>query len=87
MQLRGNYSLIKAKGYDVISVSADLDKETTEKTSNVFPWKEKICDYKGFEGVNFENYGIVGTPTIFVTDKEGTITGRYARLADMGIMK
>jgi hypothetical protein len=85
VQLRGNYSLIKAKGYEVISVAADLDKETFEKTSTVFPWKEKICDYKGFEGVNFENYGIVGTPTIFVTDKEGTIVGRYARLADMGI--
>jgi hypothetical protein len=87
VQLRGNYSLIKEKGYDIISVSADRDKETFEKTSTVFPWTEKICDYKGFDGINFKNYGIVGTPTIFVTDHEGTIDGRYARLADIEIMK
>jgi hypothetical protein len=87
VQLRGNYSLIKAKGYDIISVAADLDKETFEKTLHIFPWTEKMCDYKGFDGVNFKNYGIVGTPTIFITDHKGTIVGRYARLADMEMMK
>jgi thioredoxin-related protein len=86
VQLRGNYSLIKEKGYDIISVSADRDKETFEKTSNVFPWKEKMCDFQGFEGINFRNYGIVGTPTIFITDKDGTIIGRYARLVDTKIL-
>lgn len=66
----------------VITVSADTDKDTFEYTNAKLPWEDKLCDYKGFYGENFENYGIVGTPTFILVDDEGIVRGRYARLKD-----
>ncbi|MDR1561797.1 MAG: thioredoxin family protein [Dysgonamonadaceae bacterium] len=82
LRLHANYLLLHEKGLRVISVSADRDEETYRKNAAKLPWFDKYCDYKGFEGENFVNYNIPGTPVIFVTDKEGFITGRYARLED-----
>jgi len=82
LQLRGNYPVLQGKNIQVISVAADIDEASYKKVADTFPWQQKICDYKGFEGVNFRNYAVVGTPTIYVIDGNGTITGRYARLAD-----
>lgn len=64
----------------VITVSADTDKDTFEYINAKLPWKDKLCDFKGFYGENFENYGIVGTPTFILVDDEGIVRGRYARL-------
>jgi peroxiredoxin len=85
-QLIGNYPVLREKGYEIISIAADQDKETFEKTAAAFPWKEKLCDYKGFDGVNFKNFQIIGAPTMFVTDKEGKIVGRYSRLVDTKLL-
>ncbi|MCL1938826.1 MAG: thioredoxin family protein [Candidatus Azobacteroides sp.] len=87
MQIIGNYSIIKKKGYDVISVSADKDSTVFETHAQKFPWKEKICDLEGFDGVNFKNYFVFGTPTILIIDKEGKIEGRYSRLADTNLIR
>ncbi|PWB21858.1 peroxiredoxin family protein [Flavobacterium sp. HTF] len=84
-QLIGNYQIIKEKGYEVISVAADITNEAGEH-SHDFPWAEQLCDYKGFAGPNFQNYGIIGTPMFFVIDNKGKITGRFARLVDTGIL-
>ena len=81
-QLKGNYSIMQERNIRVISVSADTDEAVYKKNADTFPWQQKICDYKGFDGVNFRNFAVVGTPTIYVIDGTGTITGRYARLAD-----
>ncbi|MDL2243287.1 thioredoxin family protein [Bacteroidales bacterium OttesenSCG-928-J19] len=85
-QLKGNYRLLKEKGYEVISISADADMTIFENTAKQFPWQHKYCDGEGFEGVDFQNYGVIGTPTIYVIDKKGFIQGRYARLVDTGIL-
>lgn len=84
-QLLGNYPIIKEKGFDIISVAADMTKDAGAGHSHEFPWKEQLCDYKGFQGINFKNYGVVGTPTFFVIEN-GKITGRYARLIDINIL-
>jgi len=82
-----NYNEIRAKGYRVISIAADVDRESYENTSVAFIWDraDSLCDFKGFDGENFRNYGVIGTPTIFVVDKDGVIMGRYARVMEMGI--
>ncbi|GHT68616.1 hypothetical protein AGMMS50239_34060 [Bacteroidia bacterium] len=77
IQLRGNYPMLKEKGVEVISIAADRDEDTFRRNADLFPWADKYCDFKGFDGENFKNYGIVGTPTIFVVDKEGVIIGKY----------
>lgn len=82
IQLRANYPVIQEMGLRVISVAADADEETYRRNADLFPWRDKYCDYKGFAGENFVNYNIPATPTIFVIDNDGIITGRYAWLAD-----
>jgi len=82
VQLRGNYPVLQARNIRVISVSADTDEDVYKKNADTFPWEQKLCDFKGFDGMNFRNYAVIGTPTIYVIDGKGTITGRYSRLAD-----
>ena len=82
-QLVGNYPVLKDKNIEVISIAADNDKTIYENNSTRFPWKNKLCDFKGFEGENFKNYGVMGTPTIYMIDKNGIIQGKYASLADV----
>jgi hypothetical protein len=85
-QLLGNYEIVKQKGYEVISVAADMTKEAGAGHGHEFPWAEQLCDYKGFTGPNFINYGIIGTPTFFTIDEKGKIIGRYAALTETGIL-
>ena len=82
-QLKANYETLRNGGVNVVTVSADVDRDIYEETSNSFPWREKYCDEQGFEGVNFQNYGVMGTPTIFAIDSEGTLLRRTAQLPEL----
>jgi len=82
-QLIGNYPVFKEKGIKVISIAADNDKSIYENTARNFPWKDKLCDFKAFQGENFKNYGVMGTPTIYLIDKKGVIQGKYASLSEI----
>ncbi len=83
--LKAKYSFLSNEhnGLRVISIAADTGKEVHEETSAKLPWTDKLCDFKGFDGDNFKNYGIVGTPTYILTDKEGIVRGRYAQLKEL----
>ena len=82
-QLPGNYENLKAKGIRIISISADKDEKVFKDKSASFPWKDTFCDYDGKAGINFQNYGAVGTPTIFLIDKSGKIEARMAGLDEV----
>lgn len=84
-QLIANYSLLKEKGYDLVSVSADKDINTFSNLAATFPWQAKFCDLKGFDGPDFKNYGVIGTPTFYIIE-DGIIQGRYAQLAKTGLL-
>ena len=81
-----NYPLLKERGVEVVSVSADKDKDVFRNVSQLFPWSYKYCDFEGFDGINFKNYGVIGSPTIYLIDENRIIQGRYARLADTGLL-
>ena len=81
-ELKNNYAELQEQGYEIVSIAADSDLQIFKHSSEDFPWKAKYCDGKGFSGKDFQTYGIIGTPTIFVIDKKGIIQGRYARLED-----
>lgn len=85
-QLLGNYQILKDKGFEIISVAADMTPNSGDGHGHEFPWKDQLCDYKGFAGVNFKNYNVIGTPTYFIIDDKGIITGTYARLVDANIL-
>ena len=78
-----NYDKLTQRGIRVISIAADRDKANYEKYSAKFPWKDKLCDFRGLDGENFNNYGIVGTPVLFLTDKEGKIVGSFLHFEDV----
>ncbi|MFV0539444.1 MAG: peroxiredoxin family protein [Dysgonomonas sp.] len=72
-------------GVRVVSLSSDHLKESFEKDKKHFPWadNDKLCDFQGFSGKNFLNYGIMSTPTFFLIDKDGIVIRRYALVADI----
>jgi len=82
-RLCGNYSILQGQNIRVITVSADTDAASYERNAAAFPWQQKLCDFKGFDGVNFQNYGIIGTPTMYLIDGKGVITGRFARWEEL----
>lgn len=78
-----NYIKFEQHNIRVVSISADQDKESFSKDEKRFPWSDKLCDFKGFAGRNFMNYGILGTPTFFLVDSDQKIIKRYARITDI----
>ncbi len=83
-QLPGNYNnVLKKKGYDVITISADIEQRKFENTARAFPWKRTYCDFKGLSGTNFVNYLVAGTPSIFAIDKHGKIVGQMATMGQI----
>lgn len=82
-KLTQTYSKIVEKGIRVISISVDESKEVYEYHSKDFPWTDKLCDFKGFNGENLKNYGVVGTPTIYLIDEKGIILDRQPQIEDI----
>jgi peroxiredoxin len=83
------FSELTAKGYRIVSIAADTEENNYRQATARYAWDkaDRLCNFKGFEGENFKNYGIIGTPTIFVIDKHGMITGRYARMEEIEIFR
>jgi thioredoxin-related protein len=71
---------IKAKGVKIISVSADLDENIFKNKAESFLWKDAYLDS---EGINFQTYGITGTPTIFLIDNTGKILLKTSALEEI----
>jgi peroxiredoxin len=82
-QLLSQYEEIKAKGVRVVTISGDNDKKTFEQDCLRFPWPDKLCDFKGYSGENFINYGILGTPTFFLLDTDNVVIKRFAQISDL----
>ena len=82
LKLKYNFLSNEHNRIRVITISADTDKDVNEDTASSFPWKDNICNLKGFNDPNFRNYGIMGTPTFILTDEEGIVRGRYAQLSE-----
>ncbi|MCL2649957.1 MAG: hypothetical protein FWD60_13320, partial [Candidatus Azobacteroides sp.] len=82
-QLIEKYALLKDNHIRIFSIAADMDKDLFEYTAQKIPWQDNYCDFKGFDSVNFVNYGIFGTPTFILIDHEGIVRGRYARVSEI----
>ena len=79
--LKDAYSAYSQKGFDIVSVSIDGDKEQWKKAlaQEQMPWTQ-VCD-KGdnFEGFIVKKYGISGVPSSFLIDPQGKIMLTNAR--------
>lgn len=81
--LKTNYKDLVAKGIKIISIAGDLDPAAFTKTAASFPWAAKYRDVEGMNGVNFKNYGVIGTPTMYILDSKGMIVSKMATVADV----
>lgn len=82
-QLPQKYEALKAKGIRVISLSADEGELVFKNSSRDYPWPDKHCDFEGKAGVNFKNYGVKGTPTLILLDKQGSIVSKSASIEEV----
>jgi hypothetical protein len=82
-RLRVLYPFLREKGIRVVSIAADADKQKYENGIKDFPWKDKLCDFKGFEGENFSNYNVVGSPSFYLLDKDYKLTGMFYSVSDL----
>lgn len=81
--LKTNYKDLVARGIKIISIAGDLDPATFTKTAASFPWAAKYRDVEGMNGVNFKNYAVVGTPTMFLLDSKGVILSKMTTISEV----
>ena len=79
--LKDAYSAYHAKGFDIVSVSIDANKEQWKKAleQEQMAWLQ-VCDKgEGFDGFIVKKYGISGVPSSFLIDPQGKIILTNAR--------
>lgn len=81
--LVGNYKELVSKGIKIVSIAADTDEKVFKDTSIPHPWPDKYCDFEGTKGINFKNYAVIGTPTMYVLDSKGFILYKMATIAEV----
>lgn len=82
-QLPQHYQKLKKKGYRIISISADEGQQVYINSSRDYPWTDKLCDFEGKKGINFKNYAVLATPTIYLIDNAGKIEKKMAHINDV----
>jgi peroxiredoxin len=81
--LTDNYKEIVSKGIKVVSIAADTDEKVFKDTSFPHPWADKYCDFQGANGINFKNYAVIGTPTMYLLDSKGVILSKMATVDEL----
>lgn len=81
--LKSHYPALTKKGIKTISIAGDTDQAVFAKSSSEFPWQNKYCDVAGMNGINFKNYGVIGTPTLFLVNSKGIIIEKMATVEQL----
>ena len=84
-----NYELYHDRGFDVIGVSVDDDRQRVEDfvTQRKLPWTvtfDKDFKAAGKEGPLAMHYGVAGIPTVILVDREGKAVSLNARGPELG---
>jgi thioredoxin-related protein len=81
--LKEHYSNLVGKGIKIVALSADTDSRVFKDSAAAFPWKDTYCNLEGFNGVNFKNYAVTGTPKMFVIDSKGILLKKIATIEQL----
>jgi thiol-disulfide isomerase/thioredoxin len=84
--LKKYYELYHNKGFEIISISCDQNREDLEKfiKEKDIPWAN-VYGEKG-PSPTVEYYGILGIPTMVLIDKDGKVINLQARGEELGKM-
>lgn len=74
------YNKYKSKGFDILHVSLDTDREKWLKAiaDDGLPWAQ-VSDLKGFDSPDAKQYGIDAIPANFLINPEGKIVAKNLR--------
>lgn len=78
------YEKWKAKGFEVVFISLDIDKESYQQFVKPFPFIS-TCDFKMWDGAIANNYYVFATPTIFLLNKNRQIIARPNNVAQLDV--
>jgi thiol-disulfide isomerase/thioredoxin len=81
--LKNNYKDLEKQGLQIVTISSDVSEDVFKNAAAQFPWEDKYCDLKGIKGINFLNYAVLGTPTIYLLDKKGFVVQKMATVTDV----
>ena len=81
--LQRNFKDLTAKGIELITISADTDENIFKNAAAQFPWENKYCNLKGMGGINFKNYAVIGTPTLFLLNNKGEVLQKMATISEV----
>lgn len=72
------YNAFKNKGFDIVSVSLDTNKEAWLKAiaDDNLTWDNHVCDFKGWENKIASLYSVAFIPQNVLIDKNGIIVAR-----------
>jgi thiol-disulfide isomerase/thioredoxin len=83
--VKKNYELYHERGFDVVGISVDRDRDALEKflEKEGNPWVT-LHDGDWSDNVNATYYGVMGIPTVILVDKEGKVVSTHARGPELG---
>jgi len=81
--LKSHYEQFQKKGIKIIAISADKEELVFQNTASQFLWKNTYCDFEGTTGINFKNYAVMGTPTMFLLNSKGIIIEKIATVEQL----
>ncbi len=83
-QLRALYQEYRTKGFEILGVCLDSQKETIKPflTQHRMTWAQ-IYQPGGLNAPAAMNYGIVSLPTMFLVNSEGVVVSRNATVQDV----
>jgi len=83
-QLRALYQEYRARGFEILGVCLDSQKETVKPflTQHRMTWAQ-IYQPGGLNAPAAMNYGIVSLPTMFLVNTEGVVVSRNASIQDV----
>ncbi|MGQ0637218.1 MAG: redoxin family protein [Planctomycetaceae bacterium] len=83
-QIKALHDKYKAKGFEVIGVNLDVEKEAVGPylAQHQAKWPQ-IHDGGGLESAAARSFGIISLPTMFLVDSEGKVVNRSASVEDV----
>ncbi|MCT4056996.1 TlpA family protein disulfide reductase [Elizabethkingia anophelis] len=82
-ELSANYKRMTSRGVKILGISSDTDSGIFNSKKESLKWPDLYLEEKGLKGENYKNYGVIGTPTMFLLDKSGQIIYRGASLKEL----
>ncbi len=84
--VKKNYDLYHAKGFDVVGISLDTDRVKLEKfiEEKGLPWPCLFQDEAGWDHPLATYYGIMSIPAVILVNQEGKVVSLNARGPELG---